>query len=224
MPFDRPSPFSTPNLLRIAITGGIGSGKSYICKQLADAGFPIFYCDDEAKRIIRTDTDVRRKLTAIVGDNLYDCNGTLVKSVLAAWLCRGKKFSAQVDAIVHPRVADAFKAKSFEINAKALASQLPAITQPPLGRTITIDDLLELPRQQTLFMECALLFESSFDLLADRSVLIHVSHATQLNRLMQRDHISTEKAEEWIALQLDEKEKIRRADHILPNDTKLFIR
>lgn len=215
---EKPLPFVTPHLLRIAITGGIGSGKSYICKQLADAGFSIFYCDDVAKRIIRTDTAVRDELTAIVGKNLYDSDGLLVKSVLAAWLCRGKEYSAQVDAIVHPRVAGAFKQMSCEMENKAAAEGLPAISLPPFCRTITLHDLLKLPRRQVLFMECALLFESGFDRLADRSVLVHVSHATQLRRLMQRDHISEEKAEEWMALQLSEEEKASLANHILPNE------
>ena len=92
-----------------AITGGIGSGKSFYCRQLEAAGFPIFYCDDEAKRIIRTSEVVRRELTALVGDDVYDAEGCLQKPVLAAFICRGKEFAAQVDAIVHPRVAEAFQ-------------------------------------------------------------------------------------------------------------------
>ena len=67
-------------------------------------------------------------------------------------------------------------------------------------------------------MECALLFESGFDTLVDQSVLIHVSASTQLTRLMQRDNISEAKAREWMALQLPEEEKMRRATFILSND------
>ena len=67
-------------------------------------------------------------------------------------------------------------------------------------------------------MECALLFETAFDRLVDRSVLIHVSEATQLSRLMARDHISEEQARKWMALQLSEEEKLGRSDYVLDNE------
>lgn len=216
--FEKPVPFSTPHLLRIAVTGGIASGKSHICRQLSEAGHSIFYCDNEAKNIIRTQTDVRRELTAIVGPDLYDSHGILAKAVLAAWLCRGRKYSSQVDAVVHPRVAEAFKLKACEMEARAAAAGMPSVRLPDLSRTISIGDLLGLPRRQTLFMECALLFESGFNVLANCSVLVHTSHDTQLRRLMQRDHIGLKKARGWTALQLDEGERVRLSDHILPND------
>ena len=68
---------------RIALTGGIGSGKSYVCQTIARTGAPIFYADDEAKRIIRTDPQVRAALIALVGPETYDAEGRLVKSTLA---------------------------------------------------------------------------------------------------------------------------------------------
>ena len=67
-------------------------------------------------------------------------------------------------------------------------------------------------------MECALLFESGFDQLVQHSVLVHVSHDTQLARLMARDHINREKALSWMALQLSEADKMQRADYILVNE------
>ena len=94
---------NSPELpLRIGITGGIGSGKSYVCHQLEQAGHRIFYCDDEAKRIIRTHPDVMDELRALVGAQVYDADGGLNKPVLAAYLCQGRHYSQQVDRIVHP--------------------------------------------------------------------------------------------------------------------------
>ena len=69
-----------------AITGGIGAGKSFYCKQLETKGYPIFYCDDEAKKIIRTHPDVRQQLISLVGDEVYNAEGTLQKKVLAAYI------------------------------------------------------------------------------------------------------------------------------------------
>ena len=170
------------------ITGGIASGKSAVCRLLHAMGHPVFYCDDEAKRIIRTDPDVRRELTAVVGEGVYDDEGRLVKSVLAAYICRGRDCSERVDAIVHPRVREAYKAWH--------------------ARQTT----------ETTFMECALLFESGFDRLVDRTVLVHTGDNIRLMRLMQRDGISRAQARKWMALQMTEEEKLARADIVISND------
>lgn len=228
-------------LLLIGITGGIASGKSYVCAQLEQAGHTVFYCDSEAKRIIRTDPEVRRQLSRLVGSDLYDAQGQLVKSKLAAWLCKGKAHAAQVDAIVHPRVAEAFARRAAALSsdwegglpARHKEHGLPARQQdagrkPALPEALfppfphkqldSVQQLVCLPPQRVLFMECALLFESGFDRLVDCSLLIHVSASTQLQRLMTRDHISESKAHEWMALQLSEEQKLERADYVLDND------
>lgn len=228
-------------LLLIGITGGIASGKSYVCAQLEQAGHTVFYCDSEAKRIIRTDPEVRRQLSRLVGSDLYDAQGQLVKSKLAAWLCKGKAHAAQVDAIVHPRVAKAFARRASELSADwegglparhkeygLPARQHDAGRKPVLPEALfppfphkqldSVQQLICLPPQRVLFMECALLFESGFDRLVDCSLLIHVSASTQLQRLMARDHISESKAYEWMALQLSEEQKLERADYVLDND------
>lgn len=206
---------SNPPILRIGITGGIASGKSYVCSQLEAAGHRIFYCDGEAKRIIRTDPEVMAALRRIVGPEVYDEGGRLVKRVLAAWLCRGRSYAAQVDAVVHPRVAEAFREA---VRAQACGVGKGTEMLPELPRKVTAEQLAALPPRRVIFMECALLFESGFDRLVDRSVLVHVSAATQEARLMARDGISREAARDWIALQLSEAEKLRRADAVLDND------
>lgn len=201
----------------LAITGGIASGKSTVCRRLEAAGLNIFYCDDEAKRIIRTHPEVRKELKELVGNDVYNAEGQLVKSVLAAYLCRGKECAKRVDAIVHPCVAEAWAARVAERTSDN-ANRNDTLSTQELPRTVTVDDLCNLPSASTLVMECALLFESGFDALVNQSVLVHVTSQTQLNRLMQRDGISESKAREWIALQLPEEEKMRRATFILPND------
>lgn len=215
-----------PPVLCIGITGGIGCGKSYICKQLEEAGHHIFYCDTEAKRIIRTNPEVMNSLRQIVGEGVYDQEGKLVKSVLAAFLCKGKNFSRQVDAVVHPQVANAFHEYALKMEAdlhetpeqKAEAQAAHAQALEALHGEISIDTLRSLDPQRTLFMECALLFESKFDILVDASVLVHVSSETQIERLMNRDQISREKAQAWIDLQMSEEEKMKRSSAFLVNE------
>lgn len=97
--------------MKIAITGGIGSGKSYICHLLEQRGVEIFYCDDEAKRIMVEHHGVQDALTALVGPEVYTGQPDslqLNKAVLGSYLRKNAENTAKVNAIVHPRVAEAF--------------------------------------------------------------------------------------------------------------------
>ncbi|MBQ0158989.1 MAG: dephospho-CoA kinase [Bacteroidales bacterium] len=176
-------------MTRIGITGGIGSGKSYLCHQIEAQGDPVFYCDDEAKRIIRSHAAVKADLQALVGQGVYDDSGALRKQVLARYLCQGKAAAARVDAIVHPRVAEAWRAY-----CQAHATH------------------------QYIYMECALLFESGFDRWTDYTVLVTAPEPVRVQRIMARDGVTREAAEAWIALQMPEQAKAERADACLIND------
>lgn len=221
-------------MLTIAITGGIASGKSFVCQQLVAAGQEVFDCDREAKRIICEDESVRRELTALVGDGLYDSDGQLVKPVLAAWICRGGECAEKVNAIVHPRVAESFRKRCHEKrvllqkshlnHAEASMEHAEDLCQRLLANTserptpVAVETLKKLPAERTLFMECALLFETGFDRLTDLSVTVHVSRKTQLERLMARNQIGRAEAEAWLALQLAEDERMQRADLWIDNE------
>ena len=71
---------------RIAITGGIGSGKSYVCSMLKGKGIDVYDCDSAAKRIIRSSDAVRRELTKLVGAHAYFQDGSLNKQAVAEFL------------------------------------------------------------------------------------------------------------------------------------------
>lgn len=207
-------------LYTIGITGGIGSGKSFICHQLEEAGFKVFYCDDEAKRIMRTNVPLKRILSLAVGVNLYDEKGELNKEVMSAFLRSGKESADMVNGLIHPLVGRSWLETKNEWEQKACRAGGSATRLVHLDRheEIELDDLLSLSPAHTLFMECALLFESDFSNLVDHSVLVHVSPQTQLKRLMARNHISKEQAKEWIGLQMSEKKKMGLADFILDNE------
>lgn len=97
--------------MKIAITGGIGSGKSYICHLLQQYGIEIFYCDEEAKRIMVDHPKVREELVALIGPEVYTTDSDSIqlnKVVLGTFLRANPENTAKVNAIVHPRVAEAF--------------------------------------------------------------------------------------------------------------------
>lgn len=171
------------------ITGGIGSGKSYVCNLLRKRGIEVYDCDAAAKRIMRENQDVRRKLTALIGEDAYQ-NGELNKAAVAKFLLESDGNTAAINAIVHPAVADDFMQSEYE------------------------------------WMESAIYFEADFGNLirqmypqTERPYVVCVSSPlnVRLQRVMQRDGISREKALEWINKQISQAEKEERSDYVIKN-------
>jgi len=162
--------------MKIAITGGIGSGKSYVCRLLEQRGISIYDCDSAAKRLMRTSNTLRRQLTNLIGPLTYDDEGRLNKAVVAQFLLQSEDNAHAIDAIVHPAVANDFEQSGYQ------------------------------------WMECAILYESGFQRLVDRVIVVTAPEETRINRIVQRDNISCEKALEWIHRQWPQ-EKVRQRAH-----------
>lgn len=90
--------------MRIAITGGIGSGKSYVAGKLRKRGVVVYNCDAAAKRLMHTDSELRRQLIKLVGPEVY-CGNVLNKPVLAQFLLHSEENKQVVNKVVHPFVA-----------------------------------------------------------------------------------------------------------------------
>ena len=84
--------------MKIGITGGIGSGKSYVCKRLARYGIEVYDCDAAAKRLIRTSPVIRRKLTELIGPDTY-IDGQLNKAAVAQFLLQSEANAKAIDAM-----------------------------------------------------------------------------------------------------------------------------
>ena len=93
--------------MSVAITGGIGSGKSYVCRLLKQRGIEIYDCDAAAKRLMRESDDLKKRLQALVGEEVYT-DGELNKVVMAKYLLSSEEHARAVDNVVHPAVADDF--------------------------------------------------------------------------------------------------------------------
>ena len=99
--------------MRVAITGGIGSGKSYVCKRLEVHGIRVYDCDAAAKRLMRTSSALQRDLCRLVGDDVY-VDGVLQKQVLAKFLLASEDNKQAVNQIIHPAVARDFECSGYE--------------------------------------------------------------------------------------------------------------
>lgn len=94
-------------MLKIGITGGIGSGKTYVAQLLARKGIPVYSTDAEARRLMIASQDIRRRLTELAGE-VYLADGTLDKRKLAAYLFASPLHAEKVNAVVHPVVRQDF--------------------------------------------------------------------------------------------------------------------
>jgi dephospho-CoA kinase len=95
-------------MLKIGITGGIGSGKSYVCEILEKMGYPVFYSDLEAKRLMIQKSELIEQIKLIVGENAYQ-QGELNKPIIRNFLFENEQNKEKLNNIIHPFVYQEFE-------------------------------------------------------------------------------------------------------------------
>ncbi len=95
------------NIVRIAITGGIGSGKSHVCHLLEARGYRVYDCDAAAKRLMTQNAELRAEISRLIGHDAYD-GDRLNKQRIAAFLMQSEQNAARLNAVVHPAVFSDF--------------------------------------------------------------------------------------------------------------------
>ena len=93
-------------MLKVGITGGIGSGKSTVCRVFKLIGIPVYHADIEASLLIDTDTEIRNQLINLFGDNIY--NDKLKRDIFAGIIFNDREALKNVNKIVHPKVRSHF--------------------------------------------------------------------------------------------------------------------
>ncbi|MDO4994627.1 MAG: dephospho-CoA kinase [Bacteroidales bacterium] len=90
-------------MMHIGITGGIGSGKSYVCRRLEAMGYPVYDCDAEAKRLLTENTELVKAVKCLIGKDAYQ-GDVLNKAVVAQFLFSSSDHTVQMNSLVHPVV------------------------------------------------------------------------------------------------------------------------
>jgi len=101
--------------MKLGVTGGIGSGKTTVCRIFNVLGVPVFDADKAAKQIMDTDKNMMTSLNSIVGKDLY-LTGTLNRTELAKLIFNDTTLLAKVNSLVHPAIYDLFKGWVTEQN------------------------------------------------------------------------------------------------------------
>jgi len=95
-------------MLKIGITGGIGSGKSFVCEIIEKMGCPVFYSDIVAKRLMTQNNKLVQQIKLIIGENAFD-QGELNKPVIRKFLFENKHNKEKLNALIHPFVYKEFE-------------------------------------------------------------------------------------------------------------------
>ncbi len=172
----------------IGITGGIGSGKSYVCHLMkAYLQLACYDCDSEAKRLMHSSSLLRKQLQEVVGPQAYDSDGRLDKSVVSRYLFADTSHAERINAIVHPAVKADFQTWAERQTTDVL-------------------------------MESAILVEAGFRKLVDCLIVVDAPMELRIQRAMQRDGCSREQVMARIQQQMPQHLLNAEADLIINND------
>jgi dephospho-CoA kinase len=178
------------NMLRVALTGGIATGKSYVANRLRDRGIAVIDADDLAHGVTSAGTEATAAIAARFGDAVLAPDGGVDRSKLGPIVFADSSARRDLEAIVHPAVYRAVSAglRGFEL----------------LGHPIAVVDV-------------PLLYETGHERDYDRVIVTACLPAQQIERLMRRGLTESE-AEQRLAAQLPTDQKAARADFVIRTD------
>ncbi len=172
----------------VGITGGIGSGKSTVCKVFEVLGVPVYYADDRAKYLMQHSEPLVAAIKETFGDDTY-VNGKLHRELLASKVFSDKGMLAKLNSLVHPAVAQD-----------------------------GIDWQMEHSHYPYTLREAALLFEAGIYKALHKVIVVAAPQDVRIDRVMQRDNVTADQVKARIANQWSQEEKIALADYIITND------
>ena len=175
-------------MIKIGITGGIGSGKSIVSTLFKLHGIPVYNADEETKKLNNTSSHIREQLTEHFGEDLYD-NNVLDKKKFANIIFNDPAKLELANSIIHPEVLKHFTHWCTQQSDHSIVA-----------------------------LEAAILFESNFHIHLDKVVTVYSPLKTRIERVSLRDNVTAEIVESRIKNQMPEKEKIGMSEYVIVND------
>ncbi|KAA8486367.1 dephospho-CoA kinase [Arcticibacter tournemirensis] len=180
-------------MLKVGITGGIGSGKTTVCHLFELQGIPVFYADDRAKLLMNTDLVLVNSIKEAFGESVYLEDGRLNRKELARVVFNNAGLLEKLNSLVHPAVFRDFDSWSLK------------------------------QKSPYVLKEAAILFESGSDKDCDFTILVTSPPDIRIRRVISRDKVSEEEVKKRMDKQLSDEKKIELADFIIRNDERELL-
>lgn len=179
-------------MLKVGITGGIGSGKTTVCRIFETLGIPIFYADAVAKQMMIKDAVLIEGIKKTFGQNSYFKDGKLNNKHIAAIVFADPAQLIKLNGLVHPAVFSAFDEWDQQLA----------------------------PATPYSIKEAALLFESGSYNMCDKNIIVTSPHALKIARVTERDQVTAEQVMARMDKQFSDKQKLKLADYVIENNEK----
>ncbi len=176
-------------MIKIGVTGGIGSGKSTVCEIFESLGIPVFHADLEARRLQNSDPLIKSQITDLLGSDCYNKEGLMDRKLVASRIFTNKALLTQMNKIIHPAVREEFH------------SWIHGYPEAPY-----------------VIYEAAILFESNTAADFDQIILVVADQDIRINRVMIRDQVDKEQVKMRMANQMLDQDKIKLADCVIDNN------
>lgn len=181
--------------LQVGLTGGIGSGKSLVCRIFQCLGISVYDADSRAKSIMTTDGILVSQIRQEFGDLAYHTDGSLNRTYLGKTVFNKPQQLERLNRLVHPRVGEDYR-QWLEENS---------------GETYVIK-------------EAALLFEAGSDQVLDKIIVVYAPEHIKVARVLKRDpHRNPEDVHAIIKNQMPDEAKLKRADFVIFNDDSRLV-
>jgi dephospho-CoA kinase len=179
-------------ILRVGITGGIGSGKSTLCNFFKERGRTVISADDIARDLTEHNDLIRKRIQRVFGPQIYRADASLDRKLLASIVFGNAAARKRLNSIVHPPVVR-------EIEEKAAALTSPA-------------------KYPYLIVEAALIYETGLESRLDYTIVVDAPEEVRISRIMLRDGCTRNDVLSRIQAQMPMEQKLKRADIVLLND------
>ena len=180
-------------MLKVGLTGGIGSGKTTVCDVFKHLGIPVYHADIHARILSDMDDEIRKALSGLFGEDIYTGTG-LNRKKLSEMIFVNRNLLQKVNDIIHPKVLEHFSK--------------------------WINDHLEI---NYIIHEAAILFESGMNPLFDKTITVSAPEDIRINRIMTREGVTENYVKNIIKNQWPESKKRNISDYIIINDQKRMI-
>ena len=178
-------------MIKVGLTGGIGSGKSTVAKILLELGFPVYNSDKRAKWLMNNDSILKNNIASIFGENSY-INGVLNTDFISNIVFSDPDKIVQLNSLVHPSVSKDFD-KWLKLNIS----------------------------HNIIFKEAAILIESGAYLKMNKIILVESRNDLKIERILKRDSTDFDSVKKRMDSQSSDIKNKKYADYIIENNETL---